>query len=261
MIHWLASYPKSGSTWARLLLTAYHRDGYVDINDAIIAGDVNDRWYQAASVLCLRDMSIKETSLIRNAALLNLIGSVRYRPLVVKTHFANIELFDVRMIPPQMSSRSIYIARDPRDIVPSFARHLGKGIDETIDVMDSEMHRIGEDGKVSHVLSSWSNHVRSWGSGDPEVLLVRYEDMKADPCDALDKMLTQVGVKTEPDRVQRAVEACELHRLKEQEKNAGFVEASRKAGDFFGATKDCLTPEQRLKVENAHEQMMTEIGY
>lgn len=260
-IRWLASYPKSGNTWARLLLAAYHHDGHLHINDTPSVGDVGEHFYQAATARQIGSLSGMEKALLRPAALLNLMAMTRYRPLVVKTHFANIELHGQRMIPPELTFRAIYVVRDPRDLAPSAARHFGRTLDETIADLRDETRCIGPAKRVPHIVSSWSNHVRSWSAGDPETTLVRYEDMVADTCDALERMLVTVNITPDAERIERAVEACRMERVKKSEAAIGFREASAKAGEFFGATTETLSESQRLEVENDHGEMMEAVGY
>lgn len=261
-IHWLASYPKSGSTWARMLLQAYHRDAAPDINDfGPVVGDTARHHYQAASVVPVGDLSKRQQAFLRWAALHNLEHATRFRPLVAKTHHANIDILGVRMIPPPMSGRSVYLVRDPRDVAPSFARHMGKTLDQAIYCMADEEHCIGNDGHLWHFLSSWSNHVRSWGAGEPEVTLVRFEDMVADTADALERMLVTYNIRPDAARIERAVAACHIDRLREQEAEHGFIEVSPKAGRFFGGTQGRLTDEQRRVIENQHGEMMAAAGY
>jgi len=264
MIVWLASYPKSGSTWARMLLTAYHYDGHACINDTITTGDVAANWYQAASVKPISAMSGRDKILVRYAALLNMINGTRHRPVVAKTHHANAELYGVRLIPGPLTFRAIYLVRDPRDVAPSFARHMGKSVDETIANMADEDHAIGKQFEIPHILSSWSNHVRSWGSGDPQTVLVRFEDLRTDPSDALHRMLVACNVRPDVARIARAVEACSLERLMAQEDERGFIEASQRTERFFGSGKGWeqeLTPEQAQRIGSDHGEMMQAMGY
>lgn len=262
MINWLASYPKSGNTWARLLWTAYRTNGLVDINGELTLGDLNATAYQSACVLPLDRYSPASLGLVRYAAMLNLMAMhADQKPLVVKTHYANAERDGVRFIPPRLSGRSVYIVRDPRDVAPSLARHLGKTLDEAVEFMRRPSAFITTDDGRGHILSTWSNHVRSWGAGEPEVTLIRYEDMKRDPHDALSRMLLTFNVDPCPDRVAMAVEACALEKLKAQEKEQGFTEASDKAGSFFGATTEKLNESQRREIENDHGEMMEALGY
>jgi hypothetical protein len=264
MISWLASYPKSGNTWARLLLSAYHHDGPANINDAIGTGDANRVMYQSACVRPITMLSRSEQVLLRPAALLNMLYMNQHRPLVTKTHFANCELFGVRMVPPAMTQGAVYLVRDPRDVAVSLSKHYGKTIDEAIDMMADEQRHIGGDDEITHMLSTWSNHVKSWGSGEPEVTLVKYEDMIADTADALERMLLTFGINPDAARIERAVAACELDRLKSQEDARGFKEASKKADRFFGdgeGWREVLSDEQLRRVQKDHGKMMVEIGY
>lgn len=261
MIYWLASYPKSGNTWARLLWSAYRGNGLVDINGGLTPGDLNLTAYQGASVLPLQRFSPRMLTMFRYAALLNLIAMRPDKPLVVKTHYANAEDMGIRYIPPRLTHRAVYVVRDPRDVAPSLARHVGKTLDGAIEFMRNPAANLQQDTHLTHFVSSWSNHVRSWGASDPETTLIRYEDMKRDPHDALERMLVTFNVEPNAGRIDRAVQACELSKLQEQERESGFAEGSSKAGAFFGATKEKLSESQRREVENDHGEMMAAMGY
>jgi len=159
---------------------------------------------------------------------------------------------------------AIQIVRDPRDVAPSSARHMGTSVDETITNMADEDHAIGKQFEIPHILSSWSNHVRSWGSGDPQTVLVRFEALRTAPSDALHRMLVACNVRPDVARIARAVEACSLERLMAQEDERGFIEASQRTERFFGSGKGWeqeLTPEQAQRIGSDHGEMMQAMGY
>lgn len=262
VIHWLASYPKSGNTWARMLLTAYHYDGVIpSINDTPSTGDSAEVFYQAASIRPLSQLSPAERVLIRNAALLNMVAMCRYRPVVVKSHHANCQMFGVRMIPPEMTASAVYVVRDPRKVAPSFASHFGKTLDEAIETMSAQDEMICPE-SVEQYLASWDLHVQSWAGKDTGATLIKYEDMEKDPADALERMLVTYNIKLDPVRIDRAVLAADISKLRAQEAEAGFNEASAKAGgNFFSAKKETLTTAQTLRIENNHCDTMSSMGY
>ncbi len=45
MITWIASYPRSGNTWVRALITAYANKGEIDINNIMQTGDKHPAYY------------------------------------------------------------------------------------------------------------------------------------------------------------------------------------------------------------------------
>lgn len=261
MINWLASYPKSGNTWVRLLLTAYAYNGYLDINDMRSTGDTHVIHYQAACVKPFNEMTKGEKAFIRNAALLNMVNSTKAKPLIVKTHSSNSEVFGTHMIPAQITTSAVYIVRDPRKVAPSFAKHTGKTYDEAIESMGDEFFVLGGDHEVQIFMSSWSNHVRSWRAQNLEAVFIKYEDIVEDTHKALELVLNTYKIDVNKKRIDKAVKACELHKLQKQEQKNGFREASHKTSCFFGQEHEKLTSEQILKIENDHAEVMEQLGY
>ena len=74
----------------------------------------------------------------------------------------------------------------------------------------------------------------AWAAALPRVgksLLIRYEDMRADPGAVLARLLEFTGHDPDRDMVQRAVEASSFERMKKMERNNEFDRSWLKAGD------------------------------
>ena len=261
MINWVASFPKSGSTFVRLALQGYFM-GHVDINGALITEFDSARYYYKA----LSPGVIEQPELniyLRPAVLLHMIEAKRFSPLMVKTHWANVTINGIRACPPELSRTAVCIVRDPRDIAPSFAKHVGKNLDETIDdmnqhdnvLMDHEIH-------TGTWVTTWSNHVESWINED--VPYVRYEDLRYDPENAFKDVLEAMKIKLNKKKLKRAVELTRLSRLMAQESEQGrFVEIG-KQDKFFGQGKGWrkeLTDDQVARIERDHGTVMKRLGY
>ena len=261
--YWLASYPKSGNTWVRMLLSAYMTGG-LDINANCHAtqNDVATHVYNAVTPIPLAEMHPDFVVYLRYAALLYMMAGARTKPIIFKTHNADLEFGDLKLIPRNLTRGVVYLVRDPRDIVPSFARHTGMSIDRAIVAMDQSNNLLRDKHvPVQSYISSWSKHVRSWeGKG---VVRVRYEDLKEDT-DAYFKMILN-GFRIEVDdkKVRKAVELCRLDRLVKQEEKAEFIEKGA-SGKFFGQGKGWmneLTSKQARRIEEDHGEMMEKLGY
>jgi hypothetical protein len=169
-ISWIVSYPKSGNTWLRSMLTAYIDGAPVetlrrlqelipDIHPMLAQGDVPP-WDDGGSHL-------------------------------VKTHF----LPDVRILHlyRELSRKAVYVVRNPRDVLLSSLRAMHISHDDT-----AECRRVAKDfiahesffadrGRIG--IGSWTENLRMWTSIDilrdsipnVDVLTVRYEDMRSDP--------------------------------------------------------------------------------
>jgi hypothetical protein len=164
---------------------------------------------------------------------------------------------------------SIYILRDPRDVALSATDHFGVSVDETIEIMSREgaIGHATPGRSVYEVLSSWSIHVKSWTQRQHgRLLVVRYEDLLADPYGEFGKIARKLGITTEETRIRRAVEHASFKILQQMERETGFIERSDSSEKFFrsgrsGGWKDELTPEQAKRIERDHREQMARFGY
>jgi hypothetical protein len=269
---WIASYPKSGSTWLRAFLHNY-------VREPSEPHDINN----------LMDLTTGESSAARYrrhdprpASAYSIADVQRMRPLVhrelaaanpglvfVKTHNALLVVEGVQTITKDVTAGAIYILRDPRDVVISFSRHLGRPIDETIGIMaDIEAATGGSDEKVYERLSSWSAHVHFWTRRPhPELHVMRYEDMLASPEAAFGGLIRFLGQEPPTERLARAVRFSDFTVLQEQEQARGFIEQpARSSGPFFrsgktGQWREVLTKAQLTRIERNHGEVMRRFGY
>lgn len=260
--NWLASYPKSGSTWVRAFLEHY-MTGKLDINHLRwVMGDERVAYYQAVSAQPYHTLDLYEWAAIRPAALLMLEDMNRDRKLVLKTHNAWATVGEIQLFPPIVMGPSVYLVRNPLDVVPSFARHTGKPVDDLLKMMLNNTHAFSanlERGAMIGFLSSWNNHVKAWSSV-PDTLVVRYEDLQDNPHYWFAEILKQFDLEVNKDRLFESIEAAGLDNLQRQESEHGFSEIGRN-DKFFGGTKDKLTPAQVSTVIDSFGEVMAEHGY
>jgi len=186
-------------------------------------------------------------------------------PLFVKSHNANLLANDIGLFPLSLTKSIIFIVRDPRDVCPSFAKHLGQSLDKTIEHMNDKYRCLNapdNHAKVGDFISSWDDHTRSFLENDTHnVLRVRYEDMKADPVGAFTKILEHSGIKPDVERVKKALEMVELSKLQEKEQKEGFLEGSPFNKSFFGGKNEKLSDIQKYKIEKLFGRVMKKVGY
>jgi len=289
-IVWLASYPKSGNTWVRLLIGGLSlADGEPFELNATLQRDGN------ANMRAVIDhLSLVETGLLthdeiealrpdvhadmaRNPTAIDELrdGAGRRFPIrFVKTHDAYTLNRAGRPLlgGADAASSALVIVRDPRDIAASLASHLGESVDAAIARMsnDREVTNLNPDGRLHRVpqrLMGWSSHVASWlDQGDLPIRLVRYEDLQRDPAAALQSVLRAVGLSATKDDVARSAALCAFDRLQAQEREGGFDEAPSSGARFFrkgeaGGWRNELTAEQVRRIEAAHAPMMRRLGY
>lgn len=271
---WLASFPKSGNTWVRLFITAY-RFGLQEVainGPTATVGDMNEYLYRIVSPKSPEKLSFMDVVSLRPAVLMHLQQMyATLRPLVVKTHWPNVLFSGISAVPHHLTEKAIYIIRDPRDIVPSYAAHFEMDIDKAIRQMGSEMFiyeaATGGDFFLDVPMLSWSEHVHSWIDGIPQdrLFIARYEDMLSDPETVFGAMVGFLFGDSDKQRVRRAIKACEFGKLRRQEDKHGFHE--RRGGENFfrsgraGAWRDVLSEEQVRKIESSHGGRMKQFGY
>ena len=271
-INWLASYPKSGNTWVRLLIDAYVLDREPNINTiSSTMSDFSPRMFDAGLGVDVEDLPYDRQLLIRPTALLRVAmkyegwrgGVDKNLPLILKAHAANIMVHDVRLIPPQLTQSVVLIIRDPRDVALSYARHSEESIETIIDVMLSDDARIGGEGKlIASYTMSWRDHLRSYITDSRiNVAVVRYEDLQANTLKAFTAILKHFGIEADEERAQRAVENCELSKMKSQEAKKGFKESLNGATFFGGGNGETLPVELALKLEAHAGEYMQKFGY
>ncbi len=262
-INWLASYPKSGNTWVRTFLEVYERDT-LDINKMdVVFGDERIYYFQAVSAQPYHTFDLYQWALVRPAALyMYLQMNPRRDKMILKTHNCYATVGEVPLFPQLISGPSVYLMRNPIDVVPSFARHSANTIDDMLLLMQDDRHAFASNAEKNSMigfLSSWTNHVKSWTQA-PDTIVIRYEDLLDNPHYWFAEILKQFGYEINLDRLDDAIERVSLDNLRKLEEQNGFNEVGRN-DVFFGGTKEKLNPAQISKVVDAFGTVMSEHGY
>lgn len=283
---WLASYPKSGNTWLRMLIANLSATGGpADINDLPERGGI------ASAREPFDFLMLIDSGLLTHDE----IDALRPRIYEELARGAQDDEYDVPGDAPPVrfvkahdaytltpdgepllagAGGAVVIVRDPRDVAPSLANHMHISIDAAIDFMRNERARFGaaidrQSSQLRQRLPGWSGHVASWlDQCDIPVELVRYEDLHRDAATALRRVLTFAGRPAGDDEIHQALEFAGFAELQRQERDKGFREAPRpwKHGNFFrrgeaGAWRDELTAEQVARIEADHGPTMARLGY
>lgn len=285
---WLASYPKSGNTWFRFLIANLSASEPLGVNDLprqhtiASAREPFDQIMLIDSGLLTHDeVDCLRPRLYEEMARDPVIGGFD-EPGQAAEPMRFVKVHDAYVVTPQaeplLAGRRgadgvILLVRDPRDVAPSLAGHIGKGIDEAIVMMNdwgaalcATPDRL--DRQLRQRLLSWSGHVASWlDQRHLPVHVVRYEDLTADTAGTFAAALAFAGHTASAADVQRAVGFTDFARLRQQEQAQGFREApERSPRPFFrlgqaGAWRRALTAAQVARIEAAHAPTMHRLGY
>lgn len=273
-IYWLASYPKSGNTWTRALITNYIVNGDVpaDINALRTDGIASNR-ETFDDLLCLpsSDMSEEQIRLFQPRLYEELMSHATH-DYYIKVHDAyTLNSAGEPLFPASVTKGVIYILRNPLDVAVSYAAHGGKNVHATYtninksDFTIAQSHKALSD-QLPQRLLDWSSHVRSWIESPLRVHVMRYEDMLSHPYETFQKMLEFMGFEIDSERLAKAVRFSSFEELKKQEEAKSFREKPTKSESFFrsgktGGYKDILTSEQIDEITSAHREIMGKFGY
>ncbi len=286
---WLASYPKSGNTWFRMLVANLSaKDGNpVDINALPERGGIASARGPFDHLLLIDSglLTHDEIDCLRPRVYEELAHGAQddeYDKLQEAPPVRFVKVHDAYTLTPKgeplLAGRrgadgAIVIARDPRDVAPSLANHNRVSLDAAIELMNNRQAvycaKPGRlDQQLRQQVPGWSGHIASWlDQTDIPVYLIRYEDMQADTFAAFRKALDFAGRPASNDDIRRAVYYADFTELRRQETEKGFGETPRRpGGQFFrrgeaGVWRDELSAEQVARIEAAHAPMMRRLGY
>jgi hypothetical protein len=196
------------------------------------------------------------------------IAEGRRGRVLVKTHNARIEDRGSPTINARVTSGAIYLVRNPLDVAISFAAFRGISLDRAI--ADMAVPGFGNSTNartVYWVSGSWSENVRSWtATPDPTILVLRYEDILADPAARFAEAARHILLAPTADQVAEAVGLSSFDRLRGIEKTSGFSERPVTAREFFrkgsaGQWRAALSDAQVERIVADHGEQMARFGY
>ncbi len=278
MIIWLASYPKSGNTLLRSILSAYFYSGDGDFKfDNLYKISQFPAIDHFMSLGINLDDEKKVFENFINAQ--NLINQQSKKAKFFKTHSKLCQMYGSNFTDLKNTLGVIYIIRDPRNVVTSFAHHYNLTIDKATEaLLDEKRFMIKTDKNASVFLGSWSSNYESWRDLEKKnkYLLVKYEDLvnkKKSTLLKIFKFLEILGMQFNLDMIKlnKAIKSTDFDKMKNLEKKETFYESmvdenTGKRRVFFNMGPDndwrrILDDKNREKIEKYFRNEMLELGY
>jgi len=267
-IIWIASYPKSGNTWVRVILASLLAGGRApDFRNfgGHCPNGADLWWIENTLDIDTQDMTAPELAASRTQAYRS---AAREGRRWLKVH----DCFTTDVFPLEATAGAVYIVRDPRDIASSWADHLNVDLDTAVSRLCTTDFMLGRAGikyqdHVPQIMGSWSQNVRSWLDAPPRpLLLLRYEDLLAEPARHIGRLAQFLGLAADPDVVEAAAKACAFEALYASEREHGFRERLPHQKSFFrqgraGAWRQTLSDRQARRLWNEHRETMLFLGY
>lgn len=262
---YVASYPKSGNTWCRILIYQYikaletlklpkttviqkKQPNFFKLNSSLNTGMIasSRHWIDDQIGIESSDLTYEEIDKIRNLITSQL--PINYRGLRYhKIHDAFVNPFT--KCNPSVSYKGcngvIYLTRNPKDIVISIASHfLNFTYEKSVDfLLNKEAYLASSDVRgdyqVRQYIGRWDTHVESWiGQNKIPLLLIRYEDMMLNPFKEFNEIIKFLGLPLNGDLLNQTVLNCSFKNLRNKEiSEGGFVERLNKKELFFRSGK------------------------
>jgi len=277
MIIWLASYPKSGNTFLRSLLASYFysENGVFEFEQLkkIEQFPVNENFEKIG--ININDKFEVAKNYIKAQEEINKTKKLSFW----KTHSSFCKLYDKYNFSDLKNSLGvIYIVRDPRNVVSSFARHNSKSINETVELLINDLATGNEKNEVEVYLGSWNFNYNSWKvfKNSNRYLLIRYEDLINDTENVYIKILrfindlSKLKSPININKIRKVVKSTTFSQMKKLEEEQGFEESKvndlGKTVKFFNLGpknnwKNLLSSQIIKKIENKFNKEMLELGY
>jgi len=285
MIIWIASYPKSGNTWVRSFLNSliFSNDGNADLNGINKIGQYPLRSHFEGLVDNIDDIKKLAEYWVSSQSKINLDNKIKF----LKTHHVMCNYKNHSFTNYENTFGTIYIVRDPRNVITSLKNHYTKDNYEEAKKfimdkykvvgrnLDDKQKIIFDDSEILTFISSWQNHYNSWKSLKKNLLIIKYEELISNNFKEFDKirkyLQKKLNLKFDDSKFNRAVESNSFENLKKYEENYGFKESIKdkntglnKKFFYLGPRNDwknLLDKKIRFELEENFKKEMQELNY
>ena len=279
MIIWLASYPKSGNTWVRSMITALmHTD------DGVFHFDLLDKIKQFPSenyfkIFTNNFTNIHEIKKLWEPAqdLINLDSKVKF----FKTHHINCKIDQYNFTSKKNTLATIYIIRDPRNLVNSISNHYSKSLEDAKEFLLTPRFLTGynkfgdlEQNSLKTLIGTWSEHYKFWKNNNENFLLIKYEDLINNTYSELNKIIIFIKkftpIQTNEVKNKNIIRTTSFNYLKNLEEKGSFNENAYESIDkkkkFFNLGpknnwENTLDKKIKKEIESKLSVEMKELGY
>jgi len=271
MIVWIVSYPKSGNTWVRALVSTYLYSAKGEFTFNLL--EKIPKFIQEKFISPFIDLKelkknpLKITEYWKSAQLrINLDNQIKF----FKTHNACVS-YKNRWFTDETNTKGyIYIVRDPRAVACSLASHSKMSIEKAVDELLNE-NKVGYNGpsKLAETPGSWRINYLSWKKKKKfGGIIIKYEDLIDNTEKEFKKILDFVNdvmkITIDEKKFLKSINSCQFSNLSKLENMHGFEESEN--NKFFRkGTKDSwkheLSLDLRKKIEENFKNEMKELGY
>jgi len=277
MIIWIASYPKSGNTWLRSIITSllYTTDGIFDFKLIKKIKQFPTRNQFQEFTKNFNDINEISKFWLLAQDKINLTEEIKF----FKTHNLNCAINKNSFTNKSHTLGTIYVVRDPRNLVNSIKNHYNKGNDEEAKnflISKKILSRVPKDNEadIATLLGSWSDHYNFWTKRNSNLLLIKYEDLILDTKKELERIIIYLKkfmtVEINPEKIKNILNTTSFDHLKDLENkglfNENVYDSKKNKIRFFnkGPSNDwtkVLDKKIQDDIEKIFYKEMKELGY
>ena len=285
MIIWIASYPKSGNTWIRSLLSSYlfSDDGKFSFK---LLKNIEQFSSKNLSLKLPESLNYQvriSKSWIPSQEIINQDKKIHF----FKTHNAICTINGNKFTDKLNTLAAIYIVRDPRNLITSLGYHYELSLEEAFSFLTNkkkiifpinveEKKKDIKDPEDFNFLSDWSTHYQSWKNINfCPIKIIKYEDCLIDAqkvfVSTLNFLAKFLKFELDKKKIDNSLNSTSFENLNQMEKKEGFHESasSEKTGKkikFFNLGKNnnwkkLLDKKVAQKIETHFKNEMSNLGY
>ena len=278
MIVWIASYPKSGNTWVRAILSSllYTEDGNFSIQHLKKIDQYPIRKYFEGFVNNYHDIKEIMKYWIVTQDKLNLDNKTKF----LKTHHALCKVDNFHFTNNDNTLATIYIVRDPRNVITSITNYFKFNYNEAKKFMfNSSQALVALDKKnknsISTLIGSWADHYNTWTKNNKNILIVKYENLILNTEEEIIKIINFLQkykkIKINNKKIKNCIKTTSFENLKKIEELGRFNEIEQNNNKeiktkFFSLGKEnkwenLLDNKIKIDIEKKFLKEMKELKY
>jgi hypothetical protein len=235
MIFWVASYPKSGNTWLRALLSSYFYSEKGKFDQKLLSKIQQFPQKKFFNNFNYDKKIVTDTSKLWIEAQkeINLDKNLRF----FKTHNILGGLNGNQFTNTQNTIGGVYIVRDPRNVITSLKNHYEMNDNDALKFMLSKNkytydYYKQDDYSDFQLISSWENNYKSWKCQKIiPIKFIKYEDLYSETYKVFKDLIEFINFtcknqkKFNKKKAQNAIYSSSFDNLKKIEDKHGFSES------------------------------------